>query len=145
MDENAQILNVLKNSSVIAVVGLSRNPSKDSFKVANYLKRNGYRIIPVNPFAEEILGEKSYPDLLNLPEQIKSKTEIIAVFRPSNEILPIVEQAIELKRKWGMPLVFWMQLEIINTEAAEIARRAGILVVMDKCIMREHIKLRRNR
>ena len=145
MDENSRILDVLKDSIVIAVVGLSRNHSKDSFVVANYLKRNGYRIIPVNPFAEEILGEKSYPDLLNLPDDIASKTEIVAVFRPSNEVLPIVEQAVELKRKWGIPLVFWMQLGIINNEAAEIASRSGLLVVMDKCIMREHIKLRRNR
>jgi predicted CoA-binding protein len=137
------VSDILQNYHVIAVVGLSRNHSKDSFIVANYMKRNGYQIIPINPFAKEILGEEAYANLLELPEEIQRKTEIIVIFRPSNDVLPIVKQAIRLKKKWGIPKVIWMQLGIKNNKAAEIARRAGILVVMNKCIMREHIKLRR--
>jgi predicted CoA-binding protein len=143
LDENKLTSDILLNYHVIAVVGLSRNHSKDSFIVANYLKRNGYQIIPINPFAKEILGEEAYSNLLELPEEIQRKTEIINIFRPSNDVIPIVKQAIRLKKKWGMPKVIWMQIGIINNKAAEIASRAGFLVVMNKCIMREHIKLRR--
>jgi predicted CoA-binding protein len=143
LDENNLISDILKNYHVIAVVGLSRNHSKDSFIVANYMKRNGYQIIPVNPFAKEILGEEAYSNLLELPEEIQRKTEIITIFRPSDDVLPIVRQALRLKKKRGMPKVIWMQLGIINNEAAEIASKAGFPIVMDKCIMREHIKLRR--
>ena len=143
MDENKLIRDILQKYHVIAIVGLSRIHSKDSFIVANYMKRNGYQIIPINPFAKEILGEEAYSNLLELPEEIQRKTEIIDIFRPSDEVLPIVKQAIRLKKKWGMPKVIWMQIGIINNEAAEIASKAGIPVVMNKCIMREHIKLRR--
>ena len=143
MDEKMLVSDILQNYHVIAVVGLSRNHSKDSFIVANYMKRNGYQIIPINPFANEILGEEAYANLLELPEEIQRKTEIIDIFRPSNDVLPIVKQAIRLKKKWGMPKVIWMQLGIKNNKAAEIASRAGFSVVMNKCIMREHIKLRR--
>jgi predicted CoA-binding protein len=143
LDKNNLIIDILKKYHVIAVVGLSRDHSKDSFIVANYMKRNGYQIIPVNPFAKEILNEKSYPNLLELPREMQRITEIVNIFRPSNDVLPIVKQSIRLKKKWGMPQVIWMQLGIINNEAAEIAREEGFSVVMDKCIMREHIKFRR--
>jgi predicted CoA-binding protein len=143
MREENFIFDFLKNYREIVVVGLSRNHLKDSFIVARYMKRNGYQIIPINPFAEKILGEKSYSNLLELPEEMQQKIEIINLFRPSDEVLPFVKQAVKLKRKLGRPYVIWMQLGIINNKAAETARRAGLYVIMDKCIMTEHIKHRR--
>jgi predicted CoA-binding protein len=140
---NKIIYDILRNYRVIAVVGLSRNPSKDSYIVADYMKSNGYQIIPINPFAKEIMDEESYSTLLDLPEEIQRKIEIVDIFRPSEEVLPFVQQAIELKRKWGVPHVIWMQIGIINNEVAEVARAEGFEVVMDKCIMVEHKKLAR--
>jgi predicted CoA-binding protein len=137
------IFDFLKNYREIIIVGLSRNHLKDSFIVARYMKRNGYQIIPINPFAEKILGEKSYSNLLELPEEIQQKMEIVNIFRPSDEVLPFVKQAVKFRRKWGRPFVIWMQLGIINNEAAKTARKAGLHVIMDKCIMSEHIKHRR--
>ncbi|MGQ9507109.1 MAG: CoA-binding protein [Candidatus Bathycorpusculaceae bacterium] len=132
---------ILSEYGTVAVVGLSRDPSKDSHKVAKYLKEHGFRIIPVNPTADEILGEKSYKSLLEMPEEIQKTLEIVDIFRPSDEVLPIVEQAIQLRKRHGMPHVVWMQLGIINEKAAEKARKAGLIVIMDKCIMREHKRL----
>jgi len=106
--------------------------------VAEYLKTHGFNIVPVNPSADEILGEKSYKSLLDIPVDVQKTIEIVDVFRPSKDALPIVEQAIELKRLHGLPKVVWMQLGIVNEDAAEKARESGLLVVMDKCMMREH-------
>jgi predicted CoA-binding protein len=143
LNEEILIYEILKKYRVIAVIGLSRDQSKDSYRVSKYMKRNGYQIIPVNPFAKEILSEKVYSSLLDLPEEIQRKIEIVNIFRPSDKVFPFVKQAVSLKRKWGMPQVIWMQLGIINNEAAETATKEGLKVIMDKCIMREHIKLRR--
>lgn len=136
-----QIEEILRKTKVIAVVGVSKEPGKDSHKVGAYLKQNGYRIIPVNPFAEEVLGEKSYPSLLDIPNEIQKTIDVIDVFRPSKDVPPIVEQAIQLKKLHGKPLVVWMQLGIVNEQAAEAARNAGLMVVMDKCMMIEHDRL----
>ena len=136
--EIKQILSKYKN---IAVVGLSKNPEKDSYIVAEYLKNKGYKIIPVNPTAQEILGEKCYKSLEDLPENLKKSLEIVDIFRPSQDVEPIVEQAIQLKKEFGKPYVVWMQLGIVNLEAAKKAEEAGMVVIMDKCIMREHKKL----
>ncbi len=136
--EIKQILSKYKN---IAVVGLSKNPEKDSYIVAEYLKDKGYKIIPVNPTAQEILGEKCYKSLEDLPENLKKSLEIVDIFRPSQDIEPIVEQAIQLKKEFRKPYVVWMQLGIVNLEAAKKAEEAGMVVIMDKCIMREHKKL----
>jgi len=125
----------------IAIVGLSRDPSKDSYKVAMYLKSQGFRIVPVNPSANEILGEKSYKSLLDLPQDIQKNLEIVDIFRPSREVPQIVDQAITLKNAYGRLSVVWMQLEISNGEAAQKAEKAGLTVVMDKCIMQEHKRL----
>ena len=125
----------------IAVVGLSRDPSKDSHIVAEYLRNHCFRIIPVNPFAEEIFGEKCYKSLIDMPAEVKKTLEIVDVFRPSEEVLPIVKQVVQLKKLHGVPYVVWMQLGIINDQAAEIARKAAIAVVMDKCMMQEHQRL----
>ncbi len=122
----------------IAVVGLSKDPEKHSHRVASYLKSQGYKIIPVNPTADEILGEKCYKGLLEIPEDIQKTIEIVDIFRPSEEVQPIAEQAVELKKKHKRLRAVWMQLGISNDKAAETAKKAGIEVVMDMCMMREH-------
>jgi len=132
---------ILTRYRTVAIVGLSRDPSKDSYRVAEYLKNHGFRIIPVNPTADEILGEKCYKSLLYIPAEVQKTVEIVDIFRPSAEVLPIVEQAIQLKKQYSVPYVVWMQLGIINEEAAEIARKAGLMVVMDKCMMQQHRSL----
>jgi len=132
------IKEILEKYRVIAVVGLSKEPGKDSHRVSTYLKKHGYRIIPVNPFAEEVLGEKSYPSLLDIPPEIQKTIEIIDVFRPAQDVPQIMQQAIALKKRNGKPFVVWLQLGIINEEAAEAGRKAGLTVVMDKCLMIEH-------
>ena len=133
-----QIKEILTKYKVIAVVGLSKEPEKDSHKVSAYLQQHGYRIIPVNPFADQVLGEKSYKSLLDIPPEIQKTIEIVDIFRPAKDVPPIVDQAIKLKAMYGKPLVVWMQLGIVNEQAAEAARKAGLIVVMDKCLMIEH-------
>ncbi|MFQ5800389.1 MAG: CoA-binding protein [Candidatus Hydrothermarchaeales archaeon] len=128
-DTNAKILAKYKT---VAVVGLSRDPKKDSHKVASYLKSVGFRIIPVNPSADEILGENVYRDLADIPE----KVDVVNIFRPSDEVGPIVDKAIKIGAK-----AVWLQLGIINEEAAQKAAEAGLDVVMDWCMMTEHKRL----
>jgi len=139
--DNNNLGEILTKHKTIAVVGLSRDPSKDSHIVAEYLRNHCFRIIPVNPFAEEIFGEKCYKSLIDMPAEVKKTLEIVDVFRPSEEVLPIVKQVVQLKKLHGVPYVVWMQLGIINDQAAEIARKAAIAVVMDKCMMQEHQRL----
>ena len=133
-----EIKQILANYRTIAVVGLSRDPGKASHGVSAYLKAHGFRIIPVNPFADEVLGEKSYQSLLDIPPEIQETIEVVDIFRPSEHVLPIVKQAIKLKAKYGKPYVVWMQLDIVNELVAEVAKKAGLTVVMDKCMMVEH-------
>jgi predicted CoA-binding protein len=102
------------------------------------LKAHGFRIIPVNPFADEVLGEKSYKSLLDIPPEIQKTIEVVDVFRPAKDVPPIVEQAVKLKEMYGTLRVVWMQLGIINEQAAETSRKAGLTVVMNKCMMVEH-------
>ena len=137
--DSEEIESIYENYKTIAVVGLSKDPAKDSHRVAKYLKSKGYHIIPINPFADVILGEKCYKSLLDVPETI----EIVDIFRPAKDVPPIVDQAIELKRKLGNPRVIWMQLGIVNEEAAKRAKNASLTVVMDKCMMIEHKRLSR--
>lgn len=132
---------ILAKYKTIAVVGLSREPDKDSHRVGAYLKKNGFCIIPVNPFADEILGEKSYKSLFNIPPEIQKTIEVVDIFRPSKHVPLIVEQAIKLKAMHGKPHVVWMQLGIVSEEAAELAKKAGLIVVMNKCMMIEHLRL----
>ena len=136
-----QIRDILKKAKTIAVVGLSKEPEKDSYKVSSYLQHHGYRIVPVNPFADMILGEKSYKTLLDIPEQIQKTIDVVDIFRRPEDVPQIVEQAIQLKAKFGEPSAVWMQIGIVNEQAAESARKAGLIVVMDKCLMVEHHKL----
>ncbi len=114
----------LKESKTIAVVGLSPNPDRDSNRVALYLQRVGYRVIPVNPMAEEVLGEKSYPDLKSIPADIN--IDMVDVFRRSELVEPVVDEAIELGVKF-----IWMQDGVIHDESAKKAEAAGIPVIMD--------------
>ena len=123
------ILEILKKFKTIAVVGLSSNPARPSYGVTQYMQRAGYKIIPVNPNEQEVLGEKSYARLEDVPEKI----EIVDVFRRAEHIPPVVESAIKVGAK-----VFWMQLGIENGDAAERARAAGLTVIEDACILVEH-------
>jgi len=132
-----EIKSVLERYRTVAVVGLSRNPAKASYRVAQYLQSVGYRIIPVNPFADEILGEKCYKSLLEVPETI----DIVDIFRPSEDVSAIVEEAITIKNRVGSPKVIWMQLGIVNEDAARRAKEAGFTVVVDRCMMVEHRRL----
>ncbi len=125
------ILEILRKYKTIAVVGLSANPMRPSFGVTEYMQEAGYRIIPVNPNETEVLGEKSYARLEDVPEKI----EIVNVFRRAEEVPPVVESAIRIGAK-----VVWMQSGIENEEAAERARAAGLAVIEDACILVEHKK-----
>jgi predicted CoA-binding protein len=136
-----QIKDLLAKSKNIAVVGLSKEPEKDSNKVSVYLQQHGYRIIPVNPFVEQVLGEKSYKSLLEIPMEIQKTIDIIDIFRKEADTPLIVEQVIQLKTQLGRSFVVWMQLGIINEQAAEMAKSNGLIVVMDKCLMIEHQRL----
>jgi predicted CoA-binding protein len=133
-----EIREILTKYKTIAVVGLSRDPDKDSYRVSAYLKKHGFCIIPVNPFADEVLGEKSYKSLLDIQAEIQKSIEIVDIFRSAKDVPPIVEQAVKLKEMHGKPYVVWMQLGIVNEQAAETAKKAGLAVVMDKCMMVEH-------
>ncbi|HKN32109.1 MAG: CoA-binding protein [Acidobacteria bacterium] len=123
------VLELLQKYQTIAVVGLSSNPMRPSYAVTEYMQAAGYRIIPVNPNETEVLGEKSYARLEDVPEKI----EIVNVFRRPEEVPPVVESAIRVGAK-----VIWMQLGIANEEAAEKARSAGLVVIEDACILVEH-------
>ena len=123
------IADLLKRSKTIAVVGLSRNPLRPSHGVSAYMQSHGYRILPVNPTIKECLGEKAYPSLLAVPEKI----DIVNIFRRPEYVEEVVDQAIRLK----VPAI-WMQEDVIHERAAEKARTSGILVVMDRCILKEH-------
>ncbi len=124
---------ILDSSRVIAVVGLSPKPDRPSYQVASYLKENGYKIIPVNPKASEILGEPSYPDLSSVPEPV----DVVNIFRRPEEVPAIVEEAIKIGAK-----AVWMQEGVINEEAASQAKEAGLLVVMNRCMLKEHQKMK---
>ena len=132
---------ILSKYKTVAVVGASRDLSKDSHRVAKYLQSQGFRIIPVNPTADKILGEKCYKSLLEMPANVQKTIEIVDVFRPSSETPAIMEQTVKIKERYDKPYVVWMQLGIINEQAAEIARQAGITVVMNRCMMQEYRKL----
>jgi hypothetical protein len=133
-----QIREILRKAKTIAVVGLSKKPEKDSCRVSAYLQQHGYRIIPVNPFVDEVLGEKSYKSLLDIPVEIQKTIDIVDIFRKPENIPPVVEQVIALKTMFGRAFVVWLQLGIVNEQAAEAARKVGLVVVMDKCLMVEH-------
>ena len=123
---------LLKTSRTIAVVGLSTKRFRPSYGVAEYMQRNGYRIIPVNPFVQAVLGEKCYPDLDSIPERV----DIVDIFRRAEFVPEIVEAAIRIGAR-----AVWMQEGVVHEEAAERARGAGLEVVMDRCILKDHRRM----
>ena len=134
MTEQEAIQDVLQRSKTIAVVGLSNSPLRPSHGVSAYMQMQGYRIVPVNPDVDFVLGEKSYRSLLDVPEPI----DIVDIFRRSEFVPEIVNQAIAKKAS-----AIWMQEGVVHEEAAQKARQAGLVVVMDKCILKEHRKISR--
>ena len=130
------IPDLLRRARVIAMVGLSSNPLRPSHGVAAYLKRAGYRIIPVNPNETEVLGERAYPRLEEIPDDLRSTIDIVDVFRRSEFVGGVVDSAIRIGAK-----SVWMQEGVVDEAAAERARAAGLYVVMDRCILKEHRKV----
>ncbi len=128
-----EIRTILNSYKTVAVVGLSSNPDKASYRVAEYLKNHGYRIIPVNPNVDRVLGEKSYPDLKSVPLPV----DIVDIFRRPEAIPAIVDDAIGIRAK-----VIWMQLGLYDEESARKARQAGLQVVQSRCMERENMKMR---
>lgn len=133
MGQSDPIYELLSRAKTIAVVGLSESPMRASHGVSAYMQAAGYRIIPVNPQIAEALGEKAYPSLLEMPPAVAEKIDLVDVFRRPEYVDEIVEQAIQLK----IPAI-WLQEGVINERAAEKARGAGMVVVMDRCVLKEH-------
>jgi len=123
---------ILRNSRTVAMVGLSSNKERPSNLVGRYLKEHGYKIIPVNPNEKTVLRHKSYPDLASIPV----KVDVVDIFRKPEDVPPIVKEAIEIGAK-----AVWMQEGIKNAEAAALARKAGLKVVQNKCMRKQHIRL----
>ena len=133
MKQSDPIYELLSRTKTIAVVGLSESPMRPSHGVSAYMQAQGYKIVPVNPKITEALGERSYASLLELPTEVAKKVDVVDVFRRPEYVDEIVDQAIRLK----IPAI-WMQEDVINERAADKARRAGMFVVMDRCILKEH-------
>jgi len=132
MDDIPTLRRILKENHVIAMVGLSANWYRPSFFAAKYMLDHGYRVIPVNPAYQEVLGQKCYASLPEIPEQV----DIVDCFRKSEEIVPLAEDAIAIGAK-----ALWMQIGVVNEAAAEKARNAGLDVVMDRCVKIEYARL----
>lgn len=131
VNESDQITDLLKRARTIAVVGLTKNPMRPAYGVSAYMQSQGYKIVPVNPDGTEVLGEKAYRSLLDIPFEV----DLVDVFRRSEFVPDIVDQAIQKK----IPAV-WMQETVIHEQAAQKARENGMFVVMDRCILKEHRK-----
>ena len=127
-----EVREILETARTVAVVGLSDKPDRDSYHVAAYLQRAGYRIIPVNPMVKEVLGEKAYARLRDVPGRI----DVVDVFRKAEAVPEIVEDAIAVGAK-----AVWMQEGVVHNAAADKARAAGLTVVMDRCLLKEHRKM----
>lgn len=132
MSTIAELRRILKNNHTIAVVGLSADWYRPSYFAAKYMQEHGFRIIPVNPKYDEILGEKCYPNLKAIPEAV----DIVDVFRKPDDCVPIAEDAVAIGAK-----VLWLQLGVVNEEAARVAETGGLEVVMDRCVKIEYARL----
>ena len=132
--KDEQIKDILRDFKAVAVVGISPKEDRPSYTVASYLKSKGYRIIPVRPDGDEILGERVYHSLSEIPKEIA--VEVVDIFRRSEDVPPIVEEAIQRGAK-----AIWMQEGVIHKEAGEKAEKAGLKVVMDRCMKKEHQRL----
>lgn len=133
---DAELRSILGDARTIAVVGLSSNPFRDSFEVAEYLQRKGYRIVPVNPNETQVLGETAYPSLLDVPEDIR--IDVVDVFRRAADTPPVAEQAVQVGAK-----VLWLQDGIVNDDARRIAEEGGLTVIMGVCIRTTNRRLER--
>jgi predicted CoA-binding protein len=132
IEDDAAIKEILKRSKAIAVVGASPKPGRDSGTIADYLARRGYNVIPVNPAYPEIFGMKCFPDLTSIGAHV----DIVDIFRRPDEVMPIVEEAIKIHAG-----TVWMQLDVVNEDAARRAEEAGLNVIMDRCIAVEFRRL----
>ena len=132
--KDEELKEILTHYKTVAVVGISSKEDRPSYRVASYLKSEGYRIVPVRPDGDTILGEKVYTNLLEIPEEIE--VDVVDVFRKSEEVPPVVDEAIQRGAK-----VLWMQEGIVNKEAGTKAEKAGLKVVMDRCMKKEHQRL----
>ena len=132
IQDDSELRQILTTAKTVACVGVSSNPEKPSYGIFQYLAEAGYRMIPVNPTAPEILGRPSYPSVRLIPEKI----DVVQVFRKPEDVPPVVEQAIQAGAK-----VVWMQEGVVNEEAAAQAEKAGLKVVMDRCMMKTHQRL----
>lgn len=138
MNDDDAVREVLRQSKVMAVVGLSRDPAKTSRSVTSYMMSKGYKIVPINPHAHTLLGEEAYPTLADLPPDKAAIIDIVDIFRPSEALPPIVEAAVA-----NLPnlRIIWAQLGIRNEEAARVAERAGVPMIQDRCIRVEYGRL----
>lgn len=132
MMDSATLRNILQDHKRVAVVGLSANPMRPSYFAGKYLQEHGFDIVPVNPNYQTILGEPCYPDLPSIP----GKVDIVDLFQKPDKALPFARQAVEIGAK-----ALWMQLGVVNEEAAQLARQAGLQVVMDRCMKIEYARL----
>jgi len=133
---DAELRSILGDAETIAIVGLSSNPFKDSFEVAEYLQRKGYRIVPVNPNETQVLGETAYPSLLDVPTDVH--IDVVDVFRRASETPPVAEQAVRVGAR-----VLWLQDGIVNDDARRIAEEGGLTVIMGVCIRTTNRRLER--
>lgn len=131
---DAELRSILGDAEVVAVVGVSSKPDRESHQVAEYLQRKGYRIVPVNPNETEVLGEKAYPSLLEVPPDVR--IDVVDVFRRAEDTQPVAEQAVEIGAK-----VLWLQDDIVSDEARRIAEEGGLTVIMGVCIRRTRKRL----
>ena len=132
MNSDRKIVESILKMKIIAVVGISANSQRPSNYVSDYMKKNGYKIIPVNPFHDNILNETSFPNLLNIPYPV----DVVNVFRRSEFVLPIIKDAIKIKAK-----AIWLQDGVISEEGAELAAEAKLLFIMNDCLLRKHREL----
>jgi uncharacterized protein len=132
IEDDAELRNILSSVRTVATVGVSSNPEKPSYGIFQYLAEAGYRMIPVNPTIQEVMGRPSYPNLRSIPEKI----DVVQVFRKPEDVPAVVEDAIQVGAK-----VVWMQEGVVNDHAAARAEQAGLKVVMDRCMMKTHQRL----
>ena len=132
---------ILENTSNIAVIGLSKNELRDSHQVSVYMKNAGYNIIPINPTIDSVMGLKSYNSLKNIPEDVLKNIELVNVFRKSEFVKEIVDEVIEINKKYGRIHTIWMQLGIFYDEIDRISKENKLNIITNKCIKIEHGKL----
>ena len=132
---------IFENTSNIAVIGLSKNELRDSYQVSAYMKNAGYNIIPINPTIDSVMGVKSYDSLKNIPEDVLKNIELVNIFRRSEFVEEIVDEVIEINKKYGKIHTIWMQLGIFYDEADKISKENKLNIITNKCIKIEHGRL----